>query len=226
MRARLLLSQGLAALLAVGAGAVALPALAQDADLLVRHVIVSAGGDGIKRTTEFSERVVRRQDQVWIERIVPPGWHAGHEHAAGDQAHKHLDMAVAARWLQRDKAGKPALRLASAEDKVLVDIAPTDYGNVGFDGSWTAAYHLIDPASLKKLKAVGTTGDLTTYTSKEKDRTLKVVWNDRLQYPVLVESSSGPSSRKTMVQARPAGAALPWDATKGYQRKDYSDYLD
>jgi hypothetical protein len=224
MRARL--QQGLAALLAACAGTVVLPVLAQDADLRVQHVIVSAGGDGIKRTTEFSERVVRRQDQVWIERIVPPGWHADHEHAAADKAHKHLDVALAARWLQRGKDGKPVLRLASAQDKVLVDIAPTDYANVGFDGSWTAAYHLIDPASLKKLKPVSTQGDLTTYTSKEKDRSLKVVWNNRLQYPVLVESANGPSSRKTMVQAaRPAGAP-PWNTTQGYQRKDYSDYLD
>jgi len=223
MRARL--QQCVVAALAACAGAAALPAQAQDADLLVRHTIVSAGGDGIKRTTEFSERVVRRQDQVWIERIVPPGWHVDHEHATGDKAHKHLDVAVAARWLQRDKAGKPALRLASAQDKVLVDVAPPDYANVGFDGSWTAAYHLIDPASLKKLRPSGTAGDLTTYTSKDKDRSLKVVWNDRLQYPVLVESSNGPSSRRTVVQAQPAGAS-PWDATRGYQRKDYSDYLD
>jgi hypothetical protein len=204
--------------------ACALPALAQDADLLVRHTIVSAVSDGIKRTVEFSERVVRRQEQVWIERVVPAGWHSAHEHAAGDKGHKHLDVAAAARWLQRGKDGKPALQLASAEDKVLVDVAPTDYGNVGFDGSWTAAYHLIDPASLKPLKATGTAGDLVTYVSQEPGRTLKVVWNQRLQYPVLVESSQGPSSRKTVVQ--PQAATPPWNVAKGYQKKDYSDYLD
>jgi len=216
----------LAAVLAAGIAAAALPVLAQDADLLVRHTIVSAGGDGIKRTVEFSERVVRRQDQVWIERVVPAGWHSAHEHAAGDKGHKHLDVAAAARWLQRGKDGKPALQLASAEDKVLVDVAPTDYGNVGFDGSWTAAYHLIDPASLKALKVGSTTGDLTTYVSQEPGRTLKVVWNTRLQYPVLVESTQGASSRKTVVQAQPAAAAPPWNATRGYQKKDFSDYLD
>lgn len=207
-------------------GAAALPALAQDADLLVRHTIVSAGADGIKRTVEFSERVVRRQDQVWIERIVPAGWHSAHEHAAGDKGHRHLDVSAAARWVQRGQDGRPSLQLASAEDKVLVDVAPTDYGNVGFDGSWTAAYHLIDPASLKALKPTGRNGDLTTYTSQEPGRTLKVVWNQRLQYPVLVESTQGASSRKTAVQAQPPAATPPWNATRSYQKKDYSDYLD
>lgn len=201
-------------------------ALAQDADLLVRHTVVAAGADGVKRTTEFSERVVRRQDQVWIERVVPAGWHTEHAHASGGKSHKHLDVAAAARWVQRDAAGKASLRLASAEDKVLVDIAPTDYANVGFDGSWTAAYHLIDPASLQKLKAVGTSGDLTTYASDDKERPLKVVWNHRLRYPVLVEASQGPSSRRTVVQAQARAATAPWDATRNYQRKDYSDYLD
>ena len=218
--------RGARTVLAACALAAALPALAQDADLLVRHTIVSAGADGVKRTTEFSERVVRRQDQVWVERIVPAGWHSAAEHAAGDHGHKHLDVAAAARWIRRDAAtGKPALRLASAEDKVLVDVAPTDYGNVGFDGSWMAAYHLIDPASLKGLQDTGTRGDLTTYVSREPGRTLKVVWNRKLQLPVSVESSQGPSSRKTVVQVQPT-RAVPWDATAAYQKKDYSDYLD
>jgi hypothetical protein len=54
-------ASGLAALLACF---MALPAAAQDVDLLVTHTTVAAGADGIKRSTEFSERMVRREDQV------------------------------------------------------------------------------------------------------------------------------------------------------------------
>ena len=214
---------GLAALLACW---LALPAAAQDVDLLVRHSTVAASADGIKRSTEYAERMVRRDGQVWVERVVPQGWHSADVHAQADKEHKHLDVAVAARWITHDDAGKLRVRLASKEDKVLVDVDKTDFANIDFDGSWLAAYHLIDPAALKAMKLTGTKGDLTTYLSADKARQVKVVWNDRLKIPVLVESVSGASSKKTVVEIKTPGKALPWLATQQYTRKDYSDYLD
>ena len=216
-------ASGLAALLACF---MALPAAAQDVDLLVTHTTVAAGADGIKRSTEFSERMVRRQNQVWLERVVPEGWHSETDHAHADKAHKHLDVAVAARWITHDDAGKLRVRLASQEDKVLVDVDKTDFANIDFDGSWLAAYYLIDPAALKAMKPAGKKGDLTTYLSADKARQLKVVWNDRLKVPVLVESISGASSKRTVVEIRAPAKTLPWQATQPYTRKDYSDYLD
>lgn len=195
-------------------------------DLLVRHTSVSLGADGVKRTAEFSERVHRRPQMVWIERVVPPHAHSDEEHAKGHKAHKHLDVAAAARWVTRDERGEPRLRLVSAEDKVVIDIARTDYGNVGFDGSWPAAWHLIDPAVLQQLKAAAPVGDTTTYTRQEANNRLTVVWNHKLMVPVSVESSGPQGSRKTVVQAIPAPATPPWTRLDGYGKKDFSDYLD
>ena len=217
-----LISAGAALLM----GACALPAAAQDADLLVKHVAISAGPDGVKRTAEFTERIVRRQDQVWVERVVPEGWHPTGTDAKADTSHKHLDAVAAARWITRNTDGTATVRLAAREEKVLVDVAKTDFANVGFDGSWVAAYYLIDPAALKFMKASAAKGDLVTYTSNEANRQVKVVWNQRLKLPLLVESSSGPSSKRTTVENLAAAKSLPWDGVKNYNRKDYSDYLD
>ena len=224
MRAAIIATpSGLAALLAC---CLALPAAAQDVDLLVRHRTIAASADGVKRSTEFTERMVRRDGQVWVERVVPQGWHSASEHAQPDQEHKHLDVAVAARWITRDASGKLRVRLASREDKVLVDVDQTDFANIDFDGSWLAAYHLIDPAALKTMKLAGKKGDLTTYLSAGTARQVKVVWNDRLQVPVRVESVAGASSKQTVVEVKTPDKALPWQATQQYTRKDYSDYLD
>jgi hypothetical protein len=208
------------------AGASAPPACAQDADLLVKHIAVSAGADGVKRTVEFAERMVRRQDQVWVERVVPAGWHTADDHGKAEQSHKHLDTAAAARWVTRSPDGTVGVRLASREDKVVVDVTRSDFENVGFDGSWTATYYLIDPAALRRMKIVSAQGDLITYTSTEANRQLKVVWNDKLKLPLLVESRSGASSKRTSVEVAALTKSLPWDGVKGYARKDYSDYLD
>ena len=112
------------------------------------------------------------------------------------------------------------------DQKVLVSVTKTDFGNIGFDGSWAAAWSLIDPASLKRMKAGPVSGDLTTYTLVEKDRNLKVIWNTRLQIPTLVQSFDKTSRRETLVQVVGAPAALAWDKLQGFTTKDYSDYLD
>ena len=199
---------------------------AQTVDLLVKHFAVSQGADGVKRSTEFSERLTRTSDSVWISRVLPTGAHSGHDHARGGDAHKHLDVSTASRWIARAPNGDIALQLVPNDGKVLVTVTRTDYGNVGFDGSWAAAWSLIDPATLKRMKAGPVAGDLATYTLAENDRLLKVVWNTKLQIPMLVESSDASSRRQTVVQVLGAPASLPWDKLQGFTRKDYSDYLD
>ena len=205
----------------------ALPqANAQTVDLLVKHFAVSQGVDGVKRSTEFSERLVRTADSVWISRVLPSSAHPGHDHAKGGKAHKHLDASTASRWITRAANGDVALRLVPNDEKLLVTVTKTDYGNVGFDGSWVAAWSLIDPATLKRMKAGPAKGELTTYTLAEKDRMLKVVWNTRLQVPMRVESSDAGSSRQTIVQVLATPSARPWERLQGFTQKDYSDYLD
>ena len=198
---------------------------AQSVELLVKHLAVSSGPDGVTRSTEFSEQLIRTRDTVWISRVLPSAAHSDHDHAKGGDAHKHLDATTASRWISRTENGDMALKLVPKDGKVLVNVTRTDYSNVGFDGSWAAAWSLIDPAMLKRMKAT-TTGDLITYTLAEKDRSLKVVWNPKLQLPVRVESSDKNSRRQTLVQVISTSASLPWEKLQGFTQKDYSDYLD
>ena len=92
--------------------------------------------------------------------------------------------------------------------------------------SWAAAWSLIDPATLKRMKAGPVAGDLITYTLAEKGRLLKVVWNTKLEIPMRVESSDAGSRRETVVQVVGGPASRPWDKLQGFTQKDYSDYLD
>ena len=201
-------------------------ACAQDVELLVKHTAVSHGPDGVKRSTEFSERVSRAKDSLWISRVLPKESHSDHEHAKGGKEHKHLDVTTASRWISRDASGAVQMRLVPNDEKVVVAVSKTDYGNVGFDGSWAAAWSLVDPAALKRMKASATARDLTTYTLNEKGRAVKVVWNSKLQMPVSVESNDKTSRRQTLVQVVSSAPARPWDKLKGFTQKDYSDYLD
>ena len=201
-------------------------ASAQDVELLVKHTAVSNGPDGVTRSTEFSERVSRVRDTLWISRVLPKESHSDHDHAKGGKEHKHIDVTTASRWISRDASGAVQMRLVPNNEKVVVAVSKSDYGNVGFDGSWAAAWSLVDPAALKRMKPVGVAGDLTTYVQTQQGRSVKVVWNSKLQMPVSVESNDKTSRRQTLVQVVSSAPARPWDNLQGFTQKDYSDYLD
>ena len=46
-------------------------AQAQTMQMLVKHSSASNGVDGVKRSSEFSERIIRSADTVWISRVIP-----------------------------------------------------------------------------------------------------------------------------------------------------------
>jgi hypothetical protein len=207
---------------------------APDLALEVKHASSSLGADGIKRTTDFSETLIRRGQTVWVERVVPQGAHSQLEHvhaqAGAAKDHKHADLSAASRWIQNDGKGNIRFRLVSMHDKMVVDIAPAEYGNVGFDGSWLAAYHLIDPAILKKLKATEKSGEGQWYESPQSDKSnrVRVLWNPEKEIPLKVISISpnGLTSRITTVRVLSQSPAKPWESVGTYTTKDYSDFLD
>jgi hypothetical protein len=225
----------LAAAAAVAATVVSMPAqAAPDASLEVTHKSVSLGADGIQRSTEFTERVLRRGDTVWVERVIPANAHQEAEHkqakAGAAKDHKHADLSAATRWIQKGADGKLKLKLVSVHDQVVVDIASAEFATVGFDGSWPAAYHLIDPALLQKLKPAAKAGDGQWFESPKAQgaNQVRVLWDAKLEVPmqVLTRSANGLSSRSTTVRLLKSADKAPWQSTTGYAVKDYSDFLD
>jgi len=217
----------LAAGLTVGAAQAA-----PDLTLEVTHQSSAVGPDGILRSTAFSERVVRQGDTVWIERVMPPGAHQEHEHAKAQaenaKNHKHADLTAATRWIQRLPDGKLRLRLVAMHDKVVVDVAPAEYGTVGFDGDWLAAYHLIDPSVLKKLKAAESTPQGQWFENAKGANTIRVLWDAKREIPlqVISRSDQGRSNRSTTVRILNTMTQNPWGVTQKFSQKDYSDFLD
>ena len=212
---------------------------AQDVDLVVTHTIKSLGTDGITRSAEFSERVVRRKDQIWTERIIPAeALSLLKEKNINNE--KEFDTALASRWVVRRNHAKPELMLVSARAKLVVPIDKPDYENVGFDGSWESAYYLLDPKILTQMRALGarqadggqwyesnsqTKRGESTQTSHS---VTKIFWDETLKYPRQIESTrANKSDTKKMVATKAETTKiLPWDLTKTYQHKNYADFLD
>jgi len=198
--------------------------------LRVEHQLSSLGTDGIQRDVRFAERVYRQGDRVWIARELPPASaHAEHDHTNAHAGHKHADVDTAPRWIERDAKGALTVRVVSDSQQKNYNVLPAEYSNIGFDGSWATAYHLLDPAALKGMRADGPVRNgVQTYRSAQGERTVTVDWDVAGQYPRRVESrnASGTQRKLTRVTALPAPAAAPWVRSQRYAAADYTDLMD
>lgn len=209
---------------------IAAPSVAGDLALKVEHDITTLGADGVTRIVRFGERLVRRDKQSWVERILPPHAHEAEDHKAGDKGHKHMDTSAAARWVQLGEDGKLRVRIVNVHERMIVDIAPVDYANIGFDGKWTTANQLLDPEQLKRMKASSRSAPAGTrwYEGGTAQTRVQVLWDEKEQYPRRIESANpAGTSRSTLIATREAmPARLPWTRLDGYVQKEYSDLLD
>lgn len=208
--------------LAVTSGAVA----AQDLDLLLAHKIRISGKDGMTVTSEFSERFVRRDGQVWFERVVPVALQTPHVHAGGGT---HFNIAGAARWVSADGKKAAKLALVDRQEQLVIDVDRADYGNVGFTSSWDQAYYLIDPRTLVGMHRKGALTDgARWYESRRPDGVVQVLWDEGLNYPrqVLTVSSNGLNQKSLLASRTGAAKELPWQRTRDYDRKGYNDLMD
>ncbi len=202
------------------------PVMAKDLELLVSHKSVVRGADGVVRTIEFKEKIVRTNDQVWIERVLPAGDHGHPKSAKGNHIHKTLDVESAVRWISRVDNNAVQMRLVPPNTKLLVNVGKVDYSNVGFDGSWTTAWNLLDPQTLKKMTLESTRPSTKNYVQSKGSRTIRVTWNTNINIPETITIADGSSERETKIQVISQKPTLPWVQVAKYAQKDYSDFLD
>jgi hypothetical protein len=177
--------------------------------LRVEHQLSSLGADGVQRDARFAERVYRQGERVWIARELPPAAAQVDHDDNPHTGHKHADTDTA--------------------PQKTYHVEPAEYSNIGFDGSWATAYHLLDPAALKTMRAEGPVRNgVQTYRARQGDRTVTVEWDVAGQYPRRVESrnASGTQRKLTRVSVLPAPAAAPWTRVQRYAAGDYTDLMD
>lgn len=220
----------LAALVAAGG------AHAQSYALRLHHDSTVVGTDGVTRIVRFDERLVRKDGDVWLERIVPDdGAPAGASDAQAGQGapaagHPHRDTASAVRWVRRDAHGALQVRLVDRHDRLLIDVPRSEYANIGFDGNWVRASQLLDPAVVATMAPMARASQPGTRwrESRHPGGFVRVLWDEGRAVPLKIESQHDGGRRRSTMDAlvEPLPAVLPWARLDGYADKDYSDLLD
>ncbi len=207
---------------------------APELNLRVSYFTRTVGNDGVQRDTRYTNRMYRRQGMVWTEREMPAGLKEslthGHEHGHGPHAgHAHDEAQGAPLRVRRDADGTEHVEVVLEKTRRVIEVDRAHHGNVGYGGSWDAAYWLVTPASLQKMETVGAAkGGVQRYRARRDEQVTLVDWDVAGQYPRRIERSDAHGTALYQVTASrvPTPATLPWKASEKFDRGDYSDLLD
>ena len=188
---------------------------------------------GVTRTDTWQERLVRRGDQVWTERMLPGGSAALHpgESAAGHFGHKHLNADTAARRLSSRSDGQIELKLVDREHRLVVEIPAAEFATVSFDGRYDAATAVVPPAVARSMKADGVATAVGQWRSERNQGwTHRVLWSENRQLALRVQSQRDDGSVQHTVTVRllppGAGQIAPWQALAGCTPTRYDEFMD
>ena len=202
---------------------------ARDLDLSIRYYNKVVTPEGVTRESRYEEKMLRRADHVWVARVLPSQVAPHDAHDAVE--HKHFNPTLIPRHVQREGTSL-RVEYVDAHDQAVVEIPPSDYENVNFDGSWENAFYLIDPRWVNALPTSSRSSNVPGARWREREQAgvfQRVLWDDGKQIALRIESGNRAGTFYRRIDVTPAPgltAVLPWQGLNGYARKTYSDYLD
>jgi hypothetical protein len=93
-------------------------------------------------------------------------------------------------------------------------------------------FFLLDPQILKTMKLskqVSNSNGAVWYEREQGGVFQKVLWNEQMQIPLVIESGDRAGSFYRRVEVKPSPnlqSNLPWLNLKGFVNREYADYLD
>jgi hypothetical protein len=215
--------------------AAAAPSPPPDLDAIVTYQTRQVLASGVTRDERWQERLLRRGDLIWTERMLSAASSAARHPGTGAEhgAHKHFDFEAAARLVARGPHDETRLRYVDVAHRIVVGVPAAEYGAVGFDGRWDAAAYLVPPSVIASMRA------LPVRAKEPGSRWIgehaaawshKVLWSDRRQVALRIESAREDGSFRRTVTVTPAPAkaagSLPWLGVAGWEQKEYDDFMD
>lgn len=202
---------------------------APDLDLSIKYYSRVLTKEGVLRESRYEEKMMRRPGHVWVSRILPKI--AANEEDHSEHEHKHFNYVLLPRHVVND-GGNMRVEFVDFHDKAVVNITPTEYENINFDGSWANTFFLIDPQSIAALSPSSQSSSVSGarwYEDEKNGVFQRVLWDEKRMIPLIAETGDRAGTFFRRVEVKPLATAdknLPWKNLRGYAQKEYADFLD
>lgn len=214
-----------------------------DLDLSITYYTRVLTPEGVLRESRYEEIMMRRPGHVWTARVVPARTYnstalptkdktgAGKAEILREHAHKHFNHVLLPRHVTKT-GSQMRLEFVDIHERELIAIAPSEYENVSFDGSWANAFFLADPKIVATLPLINKSSPVAGARWHELTMAgafQRVLWDETRMVPLLFEKGdiNGTFLQRMEVKVQPELAKdLPWQNIKGYAQKEYADFLD
>ncbi|MBY0428230.1 MAG: hypothetical protein K2Q32_03325 [Alphaproteobacteria bacterium] len=198
-------------------------------DLSIKYYSRVLTKEGVLRESRYTEKMLRRPGHVWVSRVLPKL--AVNDEEQEGHEHKHFNYVLLPRHVAYD-GSDVHVEFVDFHDKAVVNIAPSEYENINFDGSWASAFFLIDPqnvVALPPLPQASPVADARWYGDEKSGIFQRVLWDEKKMIPLIAETGdrAGTFFRRMEVKSQADLVKhLPWEKLQGYAQKEYADFLD
>lgn len=203
---------------------------APDLDLTIKYFNRELTPEGVVRLSNYEEAMLRRSGHVWSYRILPAAI-AANDNVHHNHEHKEFNSILLPRHVKFD--GKNlSVEFINKPDRQIINIVPTEYENVNFDGSWMNAFHLVDPkvvAAMPVTRRASTASNARWHEVEKNGIFQRVLWDEKKSIPLAIETGDHKNTffqRISISLNANLTKELPWANLQGYTQKEYSDFLD
>jgi len=201
-----------------------------DQDLTIKYYNRELTPEGVLRESHYGESMLRRNGHVWSYRLLP-GKMAANDTTHPNHEHKDFNYIVLPRHVKFD-GNKVSVEFINPRDRQVINIVPTEYENVNFDGSWLNTYYLLDPQAVAAMPLSQRASSVAHAHWREVIKNglfQRVLWDEKLLIPLVIETGDQKNTFFQRITVSPNARLvkdLPWTHLQGYAQKEYSDFLD
>lgn len=201
--------------------------VAQAAPLLKVKIVRETkdiGQDGVTRSTQYTETMLRDAQNIWIERVLPEE-NKHEKHGAG---HQHLNFSEAAQHYSKTAQGLSKINLVLKHDQTVVHLQEVDIDMLGLNNCWSCVYSVFNPKILSKMKVIRKDQSTIWYEIKNKKNHINVVWDqqNKIAKKVQIRSLDGRHLSTTESFTQKVNVIEPWKQYANFKSKDYADFGD
>ncbi len=197
------------------------PVYAADA-YRVDYQIETQHANGVTNIQKYSEKMIRDDQNVWIERL-----NLQHDDSAHEQHDHQHDFSSAIQWIEQSPDQRLTIRYVLPDSKLVVPLQRVDMEMLGIHQCWRCYHDVFDRQQLAR-QAPQKQGSLFNYQWDEQGKHHQLIWDvqENIVKHYIYHNPVTRYRKQISVSKLASDIAAPWEVVQQYSQRDYADFSD